>query len=277
MSLEGTSPLDRKRLLELFPAALIRTQWSEIKGSKSDICSAVATGRPPEDILAFVAQHFSVCKQHVYVLGRTDKSVLPNEILGANGYFPNVNQGIYVVRTTFTTLLRDPAEEASIDFLWPMILELRDKYFVVRLVSLEKNLTSYFERPCYVAARNVDEDDVLKSVYDFTAGPTDVHKGIKKLWEEKFMDSPRAKFKKPKSMAYEAMDEELGIREHNPELYEVLAESVILNALFTVSDEEKIGVSHFSMNFRDGYLAFPSYSAEGGTDNVIAAILERNN
>ncbi len=34
------------------------------------------------------------------------------------------------------------------------------------------------------------------------------------------MDSPRAKFKKPMSLASEAMDEELGIREYNPELYE---------------------------------------------------------
>ena len=108
------------------------------------------------------------------------------------------------------------------------------------------------------------------------SGITDVHKGIKKLWQEAFIDSPRAKFKKPKSMASESMDEELGIREHNPELYEVLADAVLLNALFTVSDQEKIGVSHFSMNFAEGYLAFPSYSDEGGTDHVIAAILERN-
>lgn len=77
-------------------------------------------------------------------------------------------------------------------------------------------------------------------------------------------------------MASEAMDEELGIREHNPELFEVLADSVLLNALFTVSDQEKIGASHFSVNFTEGYFAFPSYSEEGGTDRVITAILERN-
>ena len=130
--------------MELFPAALIRTTWSEIKGSKSDICSGVAAGRAPEDLLAFVAQHFRVCKQHVYILGRSDKSALPTELLGATGYFPTADRGIYIVRTTFTTLLRDPAEETTIDFLWPMAIEQRDKYFVARLVSLEKEFGVLF-------------------------------------------------------------------------------------------------------------------------------------
>jgi hypothetical protein len=274
--MDHTSTLDRKRLLELFPVTIIRSTWSEIKGSKSDICSAAAEGRAADELLKFVAQHLSTCKQHVYVFDRTDKTQLPKELFGAEGYFPNADTGIYVIRTTFTTLLRDPPEETTIDFLWPVAIELRDKYVVLRLVSLEKNLSSYFERPCYVADRSIDERNVLQSVYQNTGGITDLHKGIKKLWQEAVIDSPRAKYKKPKSMASEAMDEELGIREHNPELYLILAESVILNALFTVSDEEKMGVSHFSMNFNEGYLAFPSYSAEGGTDNVIKAILERN-
>lgn len=274
--LDKTSTLDRKRLLELFPVTIIRNTWSEIKGSKSDICSSVAESRKPEDLLKFVAQNLSVCKQHVFVFDRTDKTTLPKGLLGAEGHFPNAETGIYIIRTTFTTLLRDPAEETTIDFLWPVALQLSGKYLVLRLVSLEKNLSSYFERPCYVAGRSIEERDVLKEMSGLTGGITDVHKGIKKLWQEAAIDSPRAKFKKPKSMASEAMDEELGIREHNPELYEVLAESVLLNALFTVSDEEKMGVSHFSLNFTEGYLAFPSYSAEGGTDNVIAAILERN-
>jgi hypothetical protein len=181
-----------------------------------------------------------------------------------------------VVRSVFTVLLREPAEETTIEFLWPLEIEVRDGNLIVRLIALEKNLSSYFERPCYVAGRSIDERGVLKAIDGLHTGITDIHKGIKTLWEEKFIDSPRAKYKKPKSLASEAMDEELGIREHNPELYETLADAVLLNALFTVTDEAKIGVSAFSVNFTEGYLAFPRYSDEGGTDNVITAILVRN-
>jgi len=46
------------------------------------------------------------------------------------------------------------------------------------------------------------------------AGRSDLHKGVKSLWEDEFMDSPRIKFKKPMSVASEAMDEELGIRQN---------------------------------------------------------------
>src|ERR1700688_4807268 len=110
-SLNKTATLDRKRLLELFPVTIIRSTWSEIKGSKSDICSSVAESRKPEDLLKFVAHNLSVCKQHVFVFERSDKTVLPKELLGTEGYFPDAETGIYIIRTTFTTLLREPAEE----------------------------------------------------------------------------------------------------------------------------------------------------------------------
>jgi hypothetical protein len=54
------------------------------------------------------------------------------------------------------------------------------------------------------------------------------------------------------SMASEAMDEERGIREHNPELYEVLLDSVLLNTLFLIKEEHRWGVTAFSADCANG-------------------------
>ena len=73
------------------------------------------------------------------------------------------------------------------------------------------------------------------------------------------------------------MDEELGIREHNPELYEVLLDSVLLNTLFVIPQEQNCGVSAFLADCAHGYLAFPRYSeGERDTNFVIDEILRHN-
>lgn len=78
------------------------------------------------------------------------------------------------------------------------------------------------------------------------------------------------------SLASEAMDEERGIREYNPELYEILLDSVLLNTVFVIQ-EENCGVSAFSADCANGFLGFPRYSeAEGNTDFVIDEILRHN-
>jgi hypothetical protein len=183
---------------------------------------------------------------------------------------------LYLVRTTYTVVLRNPLEETTLDFLWPIQIEIGNAHMVVRFVSLEKNLSAYFDRPCYVPSRNVEEDTVLAIFRGMELSSTDIHKGIKTLWENGFMDSPRARYKKPMSVASEFMDEERGIREFNPELYDTLQDSVLLNTLFLTSEESKCGASAFSVDCSNGYLAFPRYSEPEGTDDVINKILEHN-
>ena len=164
-----------------------------------------------------------------------------------------------------------------IDFLWPVEISLADRHMVVRFVSLEKNFSAYLGRASYIANRSVEESTILSALWnDLHLNSTDIHKGIKTLWENGFMDSPRARFKKPMSMASEAMDEERGIREYNPDLYETLQDSVLLNTLFLIPEEAQCGASAFSADCMKGYLAFPRYSEPGGTDDVISKILQNN-
>jgi hypothetical protein len=277
-ALDTASDQDVKRLLELFPSVNLRKAWPGIKGSKEELCFAVAQ-QLRNEVIDFVDETFSCCKQHVYVLDqKPDEPVgAPAEVAGAQAakVVPN-SHSLYVVRVKHRVVLRDPLEETSIDFLWPVRVEASAQHLVIRFVTLEKNLGSYFDRPYYVGDRDVDEKDIVPPMTNGLV-PADLHKGVKKLWGDGFMDSHRTSFKKPTSRASEAMDEERGIRENNPELYALLQDTPLYNTIFTVPPEKDSTVSVFSVDPTRGYIAFPRYSdTVGDTDFVIREILKNN-
>lgn len=260
--------------------ASIKETWPEIKGTKEEICFAAAQAATPAQVVTFINANLGRCKQHVYIFNRPANAALPQGIVGGERVDINAaaDQALYVVRTKYTVVLKDPLEELELDFLWPIQMQLKADHLVVRFVALEKDVKSYFpNRQCYVVRKSIEEDTVLKGSGFSNLPRTDIHKGIKTLWDNGFMDSFRAKYKKPMSLASEAMDEELGIREHNPELYDVLLDSVLLNTSFIIPEGQECGVSAFSADCTGGYLAFPRYS-EGGKDTnfVINEILGHN-
>lgn len=276
---ETASVQDHKRLLELFPIANLRRFWPELKGTKEEICQAAAETKNLDRIGQFLDENFSDCKQHVYTFEKPEGFAEIPALLGAEPPARTVpaSRSLFVLRSTYDVVLRQPLEETSIDFLWPIRVELcpEGPYILLRFVVLEKTVSAYFDRPCYVSNRNIEEKNIVKEVEAWGNPRADLHKGIKELWKNEFMDSPSVKQKKALSMAQEVMDEELGIREHNPELFEQLQENPLLSVLFSVSDKKR-GTDIFSTRPSEGYLAFPRYSEKGGTDFVISEILRNN-
>lgn len=277
--LQNASVQDRKRLLELFSIASLKEGWPDIKGTKEEICFAVAGQATPTQAITFMLAQFGRCKQHVYIFNRTpDVAAIPNAVIGGERVYSVGNDlGLYIVRTSYSVVLKDPLEETELEFLWPIKIQFKPEHLLVRFVALEKDVKSYFDRQCYVVRKSIEEKTVFQDWGFMNLPRTDLHQGIKTLWGNGFMDSPRAKFKKPMSLASEAMDEALGIREHNPELYDVLQDSVLLNTLFAIPEEQQCGVSAFLADCTGGYLAFPRYS-EGERDTyfVIEQILANN-
>jgi hypothetical protein len=270
---------DLKRLLELFPVANLRPFWSEFTGTKEEVCQQAAETRDLERIAKFLDEHFDCCKQHVYVFHRPEDitSIPANLADEPSALTIGEVRSLFVLRIRYSVVLREPLEDASIDFLWPIRVEFSPDglYVVLRFVVHEKAVSAYFDRPCYVPDRSIEEKTVIREVEYWAKSRADLHKAIKELWNNKFMDSPSAKLKKALSMAQEKMDEELGIREHNPELFSQIQESMLLSALFLISDKNS-GCSVFSAKPAEGFLAFPNYSEKGGTDFVISAILRSN-
>jgi hypothetical protein len=269
-----------KRLMDLFPAANIRANWPSLKGHKDDLCKAIAEQHDLAAIAKFTDENLSCCKQHVYIFSHgNDLKTLPDSVVGGEGVVSVVEKHTtYVIRTQYKVYLSDPVTEAILDFLWPVRLDLLPKRLIVRFVVLERDLASHFKKEYHLGGRTVDEDGVLAELKtDGLLAATDLHKGIKKLWADDFMDCHKAKYKKPKSVASEAMDNEEGIKKNNPELYKVLQKSVLLSAVFQVGDDQKTTVSAFSSEPPLGFLSFTRYTEKrGDTDIVIQKILASN-
>ncbi len=285
--LEKSSDQDVKRLLELFPASRLKIQWPDLKGTKEEICFVVANQRKSDEVKQFLYENLSCCRQHIYVFSHsTPLNSLPNFAIPDGEDIYRIKESnhvnvFYLIRLQYSVVLREPLEETTLEFLWPVRFDFTENHLIVRFVILERNIGTYFSgRPCYMERRSTDEKTVLQIIRDEaqdTFHPTDLHKGVKQLWDDGFMDSPKAQYKKTISTASEAMDEERGIKEHNPEVYEILTDSVLLNTLFVIPQKDGFSVSGFSMEPAKGYINFPRYTENiGDTDHVVSEILRHN-
>jgi hypothetical protein len=269
---------DRKRLLELFPVTNLREVFESKKSKKEEICYAEAVDNKPAQIkrvAEFVDKHLGCCKQHVYVFSHDGSANLPAEVAdGEQVLQAGGGHALYLSRAKYTVVLRDPLEEDTLEFLWPIRVELTKQYLVVRFVVLEKNVSSYFDRSAYVAGKSITEETVLAGI---AGGLTsaDLNKGIKKLWADGYIESTRSRFKKQYSTSSETMDEERGIKEHYPDLYAIMQEAPLYTTLFEVSDE-KNSVETFSADPSHGIMGFSSYSETGDTDAIIGKIISNN-
>ena len=282
--LSSASILEIERLLSLFPFDRLKEKWPNVKGKKHDRSSAIAAQRNRQTIIEFLDENLSCCKQHVFVFS-TPKPLphLPNlNIAGAEKLLKVAGQReLYLVKIRFDVVLRDPLEEASIEFLWPFRVEVMRDHLIIRFVVLEKNLSSYFGgRPSSTIRRTVDEDSILKEVKGLFNGelqPTDIHKGIKTLWKNDFMDGTRTRYRKQRSTATEIMDETKHIKRDDPELYLVLLKSHLSNTLFQRTPTTQCEVPAFWIEAANGEIDFSRYTDKRGhTDFIIDEILRHN-
>jgi hypothetical protein len=285
--LSAASPNDLQNLLELFPVKNLKAHWPHVKGSKEEICSVVAHGQKPTDIVAFVNQYFSCCKQHVHIFSH-DAAVKKAPVAGAGGgegvlaqVGKNEGSALYLYWSEFTAVLTEPFEKVTLKFLWPVRFDFTKDTAILRFIVLEKNISAHFNGREYIGAHKVtDEAVVLNSLLaglECPVSQTDVHKGLKKLWHDGLIDCTRVRYKKPNSTATEVMDEERGIKERNPGLYESLMRSPLISAQFAIKSKKFSTASVFFAEPSKGRLAFPRYTEdEGDTDNVVREILRLN-
>ena len=280
--IETATTEELERLLALFPVRALRGEWEHIKGTKDDLCREVVQSFDTGAILKFVAKNFLRCKQHVYVYEAPELDSLPETIAGGGiREFYDDAEAIYLSRLTHQVLLWDPVEEAEISFLWPVHIRLANEYLVVRFVTLEKNLQAYLRRGYSPRSRSVKEEDILDGLTS-THGLeiSDLHAGVKALWESGFFDAFRVRFKKPHSITTEDMDEEMGIKQHNPELYRMIRDAELFRTHFTIVPRDGVEqcVETVLAEPSKGHLRFTSYSEAGDEDTgfVVDEIIRLN-
>jgi hypothetical protein len=285
--LTAATPQDLVSLLELFPVDRLKDHWPKVKGYKEDIAKEIVASEKRFSIVEFVNKYFSCCKQHVYVFSH-DKDIkkLPTagtgageRVLEAEG--KGEGSALFLYWAEFSVVLTDPYEDAKLKFLWPFRFEFTKDSALVRLVVIEKSFSAHFGDRSYIAARKVTDESVLIAAMlktlDIPLAKSDLHKGIKKLWKDSAIDCVRVVYKDPYATESTSMDEECGIREKKPHLYDALQNVPLLNAKFKIKSQALSGASGFYTTPADGYLAFTRYNEHPtDTDNVVREIIKFN-
>ena len=284
--LSAASARDLINLLELFPVSKIKDHWPK-KGHKEDVAKDVVASEKRPSIMEFVNQYFSCCKQHIYVFGHENEiTKLPTAGTGSGERVlekegKDEGSALFLYWAQFSAVLTDPYEGAKLKFLWPFRFEYTKSAAIVRLIVLEKNLSAHFGDRKYIAAKKETDEAVLISSMLNSLGPplgkADLHKGIKKLWKDNSIDCVRVTYQDPDATESTKMNEECGIREKKPQLYDALLKVPLLDAKFKIKSKELSGASSFYTHPTDGFLAFTKYRANAmDTDNVVREILKHN-
>jgi hypothetical protein len=284
--LAAASTQDLINLLELFPVSKIKDHWPK-KGHKVDVVKDIVASEKKSAIIGFVNEQFSCCKQHVYVFSHDDDiKKLPTAGTGSgervvDDVGKNEGSALFLYWAHFSAVLTDPYEGAKLKFLWPFRFEYTKNTAVVRLIVLEKNLSAHFGDREYVGAKKeTDEAVLIKAMLGTLESPvaqSDLHKGIKKLWKDFSIDCVRVTYQDPDATESTKMNEEAGIREKKPDLYEKLLKVPLLDAKFKIKAKELSGASSFYTTPSDGFISFTRYTENAtDTNNVVREILKHN-
>ena len=270
----------RRRLLELFPVANIRSSFAT-KGSKEEVAATLA--KPSDAVsIAKIAQFIDVsmalCKQHIYVFEHDGDATLPDEFAGAERVVTGDSHGLYIIEREYkVVMMGEPPKNGNISFLWPIRIELKEKYVLVRFAVLEKNIADYFEGSIVVRSKTPSEEVMVTSLLsDGTVFAADLNKGIKTLWAKDLIDAKSLKYDMPDSSDSKKMNEAKELKKTNPAVYEDVRKRPLRMCTF-VAHGTHSEVGQFSVSPTDGFIGFTHYAKEGSNgDALIQQILAGN-
>lgn len=280
-TLESASVDQLRRLLELFPFSLLKEEWPGVKGEKkSDACEIIAGTRDFGRIKTFLMTNFAHCRQHVLLVKKNDDTTAdPLAAFPHSDPFGTMPGGIsyHLAAVPYTVYLLNPMEQTEVEVLWPIRIEDRDGVLLIRTVVLERDPANYSGRTAIKSIREFDEKKLPNALAELGYIPVDLNKGVKALWSTKYMDAFRVTFKKAKSTSTEVMDEDVGLRENAPEIFDELTSKPLLNTNFKPDPSVDNGIKLFQINATAGRLGFTSYTDDpGDSDEIIKAVLENN-
>jgi hypothetical protein len=136
--LKAASTLDLTRLLGLFPKARLKERWPEVKGTKIDLAQTLAQQRHRDELMGFVHDNLSCCRQHVYVFSHSEplKRLPEKDLSSADRVLKVEDQhALYLIKVRLDVILRDPLEEDTLEFLWPFRTDIVRGYLVYRFTK----------------------------------------------------------------------------------------------------------------------------------------------
>ena len=273
------------RLLNLYPVHALRQQWA-FKGKKDEIIDQIGRQADRKDIKTFLHAYLTCCKQHVYLYSHEiDPSDLPRFRITDAEKEHDVTEGttrrvLYVAKLDYRVIFTEPLREETLTFLWPMRLDFTPNNLIVRFVTMEKDLRTYFDEPSKTVSRSVTEIQILDHLQQSLGlERLNINRGLKHLWDADSIDGLLAKFQKSESTQTETMHGTKGLKETYPNLYREVKNAPLTNVVFkTISKGEKrASISYFSADAGKGSLSFSTYSEQpGDTVSFVEEIIRHN-
>lgn len=269
-----------RRLLAFFPAPKLKAEWPGTVGEKkSAACEIIAGTQDYDRIRLFLMANFAHCRQHVLLLERPEGELDPLVAYPSPELLGTMSGGarFYLAAVNYSVYLLDPMEEVTVQLLWPIKVEERDKTLIIRSLVLERDPEIFSGRPVLKSVRQLDEKKIAVDLNGLGFKALDINKGVKKMWEGKYFDAPRVKYKKSNLTTTVDMDDDKGLRENAPDVFDDLKSKPLLNTDFKPEKKMESTVARFQINATSGKLGFTNYTDDpGDTDAVIEAILEHN-
>jgi hypothetical protein len=277
------SPQILNRLLALYPVSALKEKWPKHK-RKDKILDWVPANISLKEIKDFLDEYFSSCKQHIYLFThKKDIDDLPGFRIQGGEKISDEKRGdkrylLYLAEMIYHDDFTDPLREDKIAFLWPICLEFSKDNLILRFVTMEKDVSSYFDEPSKTSSRNPTEALIvahLESVLGLTV--LDINKGIKHLWEVDRFDGTLNRFTKAKSVRTETMKPGYGFKKDYADDYETLKLTPLGPAVFLMAEGNDYSFDRFTSDPTRGMLSFSTYTHhKGDTDRFVAEILRNN-
>ena len=280
MSILGKSSAHlRQRLLDLYPVAKLREQSGQ-KGRKEGIAHTLSSSSDPQklaEIADFLDTNFRFCKQHIYVFSHDGEITLPESIPDGEMVKSGEDHALYLAQVEYKVVKLDALQKDSIEFLWPVRIEVHGKHLLMRFVVLEKNVSSYFDGAITIRGKSLSEEAITGSLLsDGTVGRIELNKGFKALWESDKIDAIRVRYKEPDSVVSRYMDEAKGLKQTNPAKYDELIRHPLHKSVF-IPRTAFAEVGPFTADPTGGFIGFSRYFKEGASgDELIRQILANN-
>lgn len=229
-------------------------------------------------------------KQHIYIFDLATAVNGQNLNLAA---FPLtiINQTITNNETSivispvvdFKVILANPFEEVILKFHQPFKIALKNRHLIFFTTILEKNMNSHFDenRRVLNVEKVNDESFIIQQVCKHFAHlnptPCDLNRGIKHLWNENFVDSKYAKWKKDRSTTTETMDENYTLKSQYPDVYQNLIQSPLKKMIFKYILQDELLPDHFTIDPSVGQISIPLFpKTSNQNQNVVTQILSNN-
>jgi hypothetical protein len=275
-----------KRLIALFPAACLKSSSSN-KGSFEELLNQTAQSKSLEDAKQYAIENFDFAKLDVMLFefhngSRIRQSDLPDlQFALTSENLRGFNRFFGFPEVSYDVILYGPEDRETLSFVCPVQIVLRNRVVEVRVIKLEKKISSYYPEDRYarqVGGHQVDTTDRIRAIFlssNFKA--CDINKGVKHAWDHDKIDARKLQLRNTGSVRTEAMDENEMFKKLYPSEYRTIIDKPLKSTYFRYLKDDKQWPDNLTIDASQGTMSFTKFAHhQNQLDHVVTSILSEN-